>query len=64
MRAWVDPDRCAGHGDCVTTCPSVFGWSPDGFAEVTVEEIPAHSRDLVEKAVAECPEHAIIVEDG
>jgi ferredoxin len=63
VRAWVDPDRCAGHGDCVSTCPSVFAWTPDGYAEATAEEIPAEVLELVEKAVAECPEHAITLED-
>lgn len=58
----VDPDRCAGHGDCVSTCPDVFAWTADGYAEVVLDEIPEEYRDLVVKAVQDCPEHAISAE--
>lgn len=61
MRASIDQDRCAGHGVCVATCPAVFSFTDDGFAEVTMDEIPAEYADLVEQAVSECPEHAISV---
>lgn len=63
MKASVDADRCAGHGDCVSTCPAVFALTSDGYAEVLVDEIPAQYTDLVAKAVQECPEHAISTED-
>ncbi|WP_431238694.1 ferredoxin [Mycolicibacterium aichiense] len=59
MKASVDPDRCAGHGDCVSTCPDVFAWTADGYAEVVLDEIPDQYQDLVAKAVQDCPEHAI-----
>ena len=62
MKAEVDADRCAGHGDCVTVCPAVFRLVDAGYAEVSVSEIPSEYADLVNKAARECPEHAIIVE--
>lgn len=62
MKASVDADSCAGHGDCVSTCPAVFTLADAGYAEVIVSEIGPESIDLVRKAVAECPEHAIILE--
>jgi len=61
MRASVDPDRCAGHGICVSTCPAVFSLTDDGFAEVRVDPIPVEYTGLVEQAVSECPEQAISV---
>ncbi|MFA1546313.1 ferredoxin [Actinomadura chokoriensis] len=59
MRASVDPERCAGHGVCVVTCPSVFALTGDGYSEVTVEEIPEDVAGLVERAARQCPERAI-----
>lgn len=64
MRASVDSDRCAGHGDWLSTCGAVFAWTPDGFAEVVLDEIPEQYADLVAKAVQDCPEHAIDVDGG
>lgn len=62
MKISVDADRCAGHGDCVSTCPAVFRLADAGYAEVTMSEIPSDYSDLVAKAAAECPEHAISVD--
>ena len=64
MKASVDSDRCAGHGDCVSICAAVFAWTPDGFAEVVLDEIPEQYTDLVVKASHDCPEHAIEVDEG
>jgi ferredoxin len=64
MKASVDADRCAGHGDCVSTCPAVFALTSDGYAEVLVDEIPGEYTLLVAKAAQECPEHAIEVDEG
>jgi ferredoxin len=59
MKAWVDPDRCRGHGICTTICPSVFELNDDGYSTVTVDAIPAEFEDAVRDAVKECPEQAI-----
>ena len=59
MKAWVDADRCRGHGVCCTFSPEVFDLSDDGYAEVTMPEVPAEYEDAVRDAVANCPEHAI-----
>lgn len=58
MKAWVDPDRCAGHGICTTICPSVFALNADGYSEATAE-IPAEAEEAVREAARQCPEHAI-----
>lgn len=62
MRAKVDPDTCAGHGDCVSTCPEVFAWTDAGYAEAMVTDIPAEYLDAVRQAAHECPEHAITLQ--
>ncbi|MEZ0383297.1 ferredoxin [Mycobacterium sp. pW045] len=59
MKAWVDPDRCAGHGICTTICPEVFAINADGYSEVTVDEVPPQYEDAVRDAIKQCPEHAI-----
>jgi len=63
MRASVNPEMCAGHGACVTTCPDVFTITDDGYAEVTVAEIPAALADLTRQAANQCPERAITIEN-
>jgi ferredoxin len=63
MRAHVDSDVCAGHGDCVSTCPSVFAWTDDGYAEAVDGEIPAEAVESVRAAVEHCPEHAITLQE-
>ncbi|MEB3019540.1 ferredoxin [[Mycobacterium] crassicus] len=59
MKAWVDPDRCAGHGICTTICPEVFAINADGYSEVTVDEVPPQFENAVRDAIKQCPEHAI-----
>ncbi len=59
MKVQVDDDRCRGHGMCCTLCPQVFEVTNDGFAVVLVTEVPPEHRDVVSRAVDQCPEHAI-----
>ena len=61
MRATVDSDVCAGHGACVDTCPEVFTIGPEGYAVVTVDEVPPEVADRVARAAEECPTGAIDV---
>lgn len=59
MKAWVDPDRCCGHGVCTTLAPEVFAINEDGYSEAITSEVPAESEDAVRDAVTQCPEQAI-----
>ncbi|MBX6387574.1 MAG: ferredoxin [Frankia sp.] len=61
MRVAVDDERCRGHGLCLTICPTVFGMSDDGYAEVLVDEVPAEYAAGVREAAGNCPERAISV---
>ena len=59
MKVSVDEDRCRGHGMCTTLCPDVFQINYDGYAEVTVPEVPADLEDAAREAIECCPEQAI-----
>jgi ferredoxin len=48
---------------CVTLCPEVFEVTDDGYARVLVTDVPADYHDAVSRAVAQCPEHAISIEE-
>lgn len=61
MKAWVDPDRCRGHGICTTICAEVFAINEDGYSEAIVAVVPAEFEDAVHDAVKQCPEQAIEV---
>jgi ferredoxin len=59
MKVAVDPDRCRGHGVCVSLCPEVFRLIDDGYSEAYVPEVPKGSEDAARDAVESCPEQAI-----
>ncbi len=64
MRVHVDSDVCAGHGDCVATCGSVFTLTDDGYAVAIADEIPLETVESVRAAAEHCPEHAISIDEG
>jgi ferredoxin len=60
----VDETRCQGHARCLAFAPDVFDFDDEGYAFVpegagTFDELPEHVR----KAVASCPERAIVVSE-
>jgi ferredoxin len=59
VKAHVDDDRCRGHGVCWSLCPEVFDLTDDGYAVVTVAEVPEEFTEVVETATTSCPEQAI-----
>jgi ferredoxin len=63
VKAFVDDQRCRGHGVCCTICPEVFELNDDGYSEVRVPEVPAEFGDAVREAVECCPEQAISTTD-
>ena len=50
MKASIDDGRCRGHGVCTTLCPHVFALTDDGYAEVTVDEVPEALHDSAREA--------------
>jgi ferredoxin len=61
MKVSVDPERCRGHGVCLSLCPEVFTLNDDGYAEVRTPDVAAEWETAVGDAAAACPEQAIDV---
>jgi ferredoxin len=62
VRIKVDHDVCQGHGLCYLTAPALFSLSPeDGRATAILDPVPDALREAALRAVASCPEQAIIV---
>lgn len=59
MKAWVDEERCRGHGVCVTLCADVFSLTDDGYAVAVDSDIPTEFEAATQEAVECCPEQAI-----
>lgn len=63
-RIVVDRDLCQGHAVCESEAPGIFSVSKKGELTVVQETPPADRRAEVERAVRECPTHALrIVEE-
>ena len=64
MKVQVDYDACHGHQSCAIAAPEVFGADDIGNAVILVEgEIPAELEAKTRRAVGNCPEHALTIED-
>ena len=59
MKVFVDEDRCAGHGMCLTLCPEVFDMSDDGWAVADPGDVSVELEPAAREAIANCPERAI-----
>jgi sterol 14-demethylase len=63
FRVVVDRDLCQGHAVCESEAPGIFSVSKKGELTV-VDETPAPDRRAdVERAVRECPTHALRIEE-
>ena len=64
MKVKVDSEKCQGHNRCYAMAPKMFkvdefGYAtPRGDAALTPETLP-----LAQKAVTNCPERAISIEE-
>lgn len=64
MKVRVDSERCQGHGRCYATAPEVF--EPDDLGDGQVRgdgTLPTELERSARLAVANCPEHAITIEE-
>ncbi len=55
----IDNETCICCGSCVATCEDVFGWTDDGTACVKEDAKLEENKELVEKAIEQCPTSAI-----
>ncbi|MBA4398395.1 MAG: ferredoxin [Anaerolinea sp.] len=63
MKVYIDPDACMGCGVCGTIVPELFSLGDEGYAIILVDPAPEQYRDLVQRAMDECPEEAISAKD-
>jgi ferredoxin len=71
VRVAVDLSKCADHGQCVFSAPSVFSLDDDGRLafrhratnDYLSEDLDESLRDEVEEAADVCPMQAITVVD-
>jgi len=64
MRVRVDTQHCQGHGRCYAAAPDLF--LPDDLGnghEIGDGDVPAELEHQARLAVANCPEHAITIEE-
>ena len=64
MKVHVDATSCNGYGTCAEHCPSVFQLDEWGYASTVGDgSVAPEHVDAARAAVADCPEHAISIED-
>lgn len=62
MKIYVDPDKCQGHNRCYALANTLFDVDDYGLATVVGDgTVPDDLVAKAELAVANCPEHAIVV---
>ena len=65
MKVRVDDERCQGHGRCYALAPTVFESDEIGNATVVGDgSVAPGDEQRAQLAAANCPEQAIVVEDG
>jgi ferredoxin len=60
----IDREKCEGHGRCYTLAPDLV--EPDEIGngqEIGDGDVPADQEDAARQAEANCPEHAVILEE-
>lgn len=64
MRVYIDAELCQGQGRCFSVAPSVFGFDDLGNGVVLGDgTLDDATLELARLAQANCPEHAIFIEE-
>jgi ferredoxin len=65
VKVRVDPDKCQGHNRCYSLAPELFDVDDFGYATATGDgTVPAELEAKARLAAANCPEFAVIIEEG
>lgn len=65
MKVRVDPEKCQGHNRCYSLAPELFDVDDLGYASAKGDgTVPTGLEEKAERAVANCPEFAITVEQS
>ena len=63
-RVHVDPDKCQGHNRCYSIAPELFDIDDLGMSSAKGNgTVPPELLEKAERAVANCPEYAISLEE-
>ena len=64
MKVVIDPELCQGQGRCFSIAPSVFDFDELGNGVVIGDgTLDDQTLELARLAQANCPEHAIFIEE-
>lgn len=64
MKVTIDAERCQGHGRCFSLAPALFDCDDLGNGVVIGDgTVAGADADLARLAEANCPEHAITIEE-
>ena len=65
MKVVIDGELCQGQGRCFSIAPSLFGFDDLGDGVVLGDgTLTPDTLDLARLAQANCPEHAIFIEES
>jgi ferredoxin len=65
VKVVIDADLCQGQGRCFSIAPNVFGFDDLGNGVVLGDgTLTSETLKLAQLAMANCPEHAITIEDA
>ena len=65
MKVVIDAELCQGHGRCFSIAPSIFDFDDLGSGFVIGDgTLSPETMDLARLAQANCPEHAIFIEES
>ena len=62
MKIRIDSELCTGHGRCYSLAPTIFEPDDAGTGQVIDAEVPPEREADARRAVASCPERAVILE--
>ena len=60
----VNPVACDAFGYCAELLPELVSLDEWGYPVISADPVPAHLRDLAQRAVRECPRRALFLEQA
>lgn len=65
VKVRVDSEKCQGHNRCYSLAPELFDVDDYGYATAAGDgTVPAELEGKAQLAAANCPEFAVIIDEG